>query len=356
MNDYQMQEQREFRPLELINSVSLTDERIPRTEWIVEGLLKPGLSVLAGAPKIGKSWMVLNLCLSVAKGESFLGMKTRQGAVLYITLEDSKVRIQERILRISEEASDDLVISLECDPLGDGLRRQLTDFYRRYQTARLVVIDTFQKVRDAQSQMSYANDYADVSMLKKIADELRICILLVHHTRKMGDSDFINEISGTNGIAGSADTLMILKKEKRTDSKALMSCTGRDIEDRELELSLDRETCVWRVTSDSFEKPVEEFPMILLKLIAFVSQIERYDGSNTEFCDRFGQYCREKINASSLKRLMNRYRYDLEDAGIYFVSARDKRMRRLAISYIPRTDGVKLSPEDREEEDALWNG
>lgn len=346
--------EKEFTPLKLINSVDLTDMRYPRIEWIADGLLKPGLSVLAGAPKIGKSWLVLQLCLSVAKGEPFWGMKTRQGTVLYITLEDSEARIQERILRMTDESSENLIVSLSCSPLGSQLKEQLLGFYKQYPQTRLVVIDTFQKVRDAQSQMSYANDYADVSALKRIADELRICILLVHHTRKMGDSDCINEISGTNGIAGSADTLMILKKEKRTDRKALLSCTGRDIEDRELELMLDKESCVWRVTSDSLERKVEEIPQILLRLIAYVGQIKHYDGSNTEFCEGLSKYCREAVQPNQLKRQMNRFRYELEDAGVYFASAKSKGYRRLAISYHPRTDGLKQSEDDAAEEAALW--
>ena len=340
--------------MEIVNSSDLTDERIDRIDWIVEGLLKPGLSVLAGAPKIGKSWMVLQLCLCVAKGEPFWGMPTRGGTVLYITLEDSRMRIQERLLRISDETSEKLDIALSCPVLGDDLKRALANYCVQHADMRLVVIDTFQKIREQSGQMSYAGDYADISAIKQIADELRICILLVHHTRKLGDTDYINEISGTNGIAGSADTLMILKKEKRSERNALLSCTGRDIEDREIELQLDRETCIWNVTHDTYNAEPKVIPPQLLRLIAFVGKLGSFNGSNTGFCERFNAYTGEAMTCNYLKRMMNRYRFELEDAGVYFLSVKTNGMRRLAVYYKKREDGLRFPPEDAAEEAALW--
>ena len=349
--NYNYEEEQGFK---VINSMELTDVRYPRIDWIVKGLIKPGLSVLAGAPKIGKSWMVLQLCLAVAKGESFWGAPTRQGAVLYITLEDSEMRVQERILRITDEADENLYITLNCPALGDELMQYISLFYKQHTDLRLIVIDTFQKIREQANQMSYAGDYADVSAIKKIADALKIGILLVHHTRKLGDSDFINEISGTNGIAGSADTLMILKKEKRTERNALLSCTGRDIEDREIELNLDRETCVWNVVSDSVKEEPKEIPPTMLRLIAYVGQIGSYNGSNTDFCEQFGEYCGCEISPITLKRMMNRFRYELEDAGVFFVSVKRNGLRRLALYYKKRSDGLSLPAEEAEEEASLW--
>ena len=341
--------------LKVINCVDLVDTRYDRINWIVEGLLKPGLSVLAGAPKIGKSWMVLQLCLSVAKGEPFLGMNTRCCDVLYITLEDSEMRVQDRVLRLTDEMPERLNITLSCPGIGEELKRAIAVYCGDYPSTRLIVIDTFQKIREQAGQMSYAGDYADVSAIKQIADELNICILLVHHTRKMGDSDVINVINGTNGIAGSADTLMILKKEKRSERTAILSCTGRDVEDREMELNLDRETCVWQVINDTYKAEQKIIPPQLLRLIVFAGKIGYYDGSNAEFCERFCEYTGENITPSYLKRMMNLYRYELEDAGVFFISAKRKGIRRLAVYYKKREDGVKLPEEDAEEEAALWD-
>lgn len=340
--------------LNVISCTDLIDTRYDRIDWIVEGLLKPGLSVLAGAPKIGKSWMVLQLCMAVAKGEPFLGMETHGCDVLYITLEDSEMRLQDRILRLTDDLPERLNIAMDCPDIGSDLRHVIADYWGKHPLTKLIVIDTFQKIREQSGQMSYAGDYADVSAVKQIADELHIGILLVHHTRKLGDSDVINEISGTNGIAGSADTLMILKKEKRSERTALLSCTGRDVEDREMELNLDRETCVWQVINDTYHAEQKIIPPQLLRLIVFAGKIGFYDGSNTEFCERFAAFTGESITPSHLKRLMNLYRYELEDAGVFFLSVKRNGFRRLTVLYKKREDGLKLSEEDAREEAALW--
>ena len=169
----------------------------------------------------------------------------------------------------------------------------------------------------------------------------------------MSDGDVINEISGTNGIAGSADTLMILKKQKRTDSKAILSCTGRDIEDRVTELDMDRETCIWKAVSAPVKKKKEAMPPILHKLIAYAAEIKTYDGSNAAFCAQFCAYSGEDIAPNALKRIMNRWRYALEDAGLYYLSVRTKNERRLAVNYY-QPDKPLLDPVSAEEEAALW--
>ncbi len=338
MTDYQNQQYPEDLRLGVISSIELTDQRFRRADFLIDGFLKPGLAILAGSPKIGKSWMVLQLCLSVSKGETFWGMDTKESTVLYIDLEDSEQRMQERIVRSTEEASDKLKITFSCSQLGEGIADEIRNFVQEYPDASLVVIDTFQKIRMPLGQTSYAVDYAEISHLKRVADELNICILLVHHTRKMGDSDCMNEISGTNGIAGSADTLMVLKKPKRTDRKAELYCTGRDIEDRSLELLFDRETCRWKVTKDSNQQQVVSLPECIIELREYMKTVRQYQGSNTLFCDGFAAFWGQPIKASTLKREMNRWRYELEDMGVCFKSYRTNKERLLIIKYAEEHD------------------
>ena len=76
-------------------------------EFVIDGLLAQGLYILAGAPKVGKSWLVLDMCLSISKGESVLGQKTLQGTALYLCLEDSYARIQNRLYEPSAPKSKD---------------------------------------------------------------------------------------------------------------------------------------------------------------------------------------------------------------------------------------------------------
>ena len=330
--------ERSYR-LGVVDSIELTDLRCRRHTWLVDSLLKPGLAILAGSPKIGKSWLVLHLCMCVAKGEPFWGMRTNRGTVLYIALEDSEQRMQDRILRITEEASANLKIAFACSELGSGVAEELHSFVDEYPDARLVVIDTFQKIRMPMGQMSYAVDYAEISHLKRVADELNLCILLVHHTRKMSDSDCMNEISGTNGIAGSADTLMVLKKEKRADRTAALFCTGRDITDRELTLELDRTACLWRVMKDSYAAfPREKLPGELLGLRDFMRGIGSFEGTNTAFSEAYGKYLGAPMSPSSLKRQMSRFRYELEDRGVEFLSYRTKKERLMVAKYNEKKD------------------
>ena len=332
-----------FQPpatLKTVDSVDLLDMRFKRQEFFVQTLLKPGLAVLAGSPKIGKSWMVLQLCLQVAKGEPFLGLDTEPGGVLYIALEDSPARLQERILCMTESASHNLRTTTVCSPIGEKLREEITRFCVGFPRVKLIVIDTFQKIREQSAEMSYSNDYSEVSFLKQIADENNVCILLVHHTRKMADSDCFNEISGTNGIAGSADTLMVLKKAKRTDNKAVLTCTGRDIDDREMELHFNRDLCNWQVVSDSASSEAERLPDDMEQMAEFVKTLgEGYAGPNTALCDRFNAYAKLSLTPSVLKRRLNRWRYPLEDRGVAFDSYRDNDgSRAIAILYCRKRD------------------
>ena len=324
--------------LDTLTADELMHLYFPKKEYIVSTLLTPGLAVLAGAPKIGKSWMVLDMCLKIAKGEAFLGQPTRKGSVLYLALEDDRYRLHRRLLRIADEGSDNMRVAHRCSMEPEALERQIQLFIGQHPDTRLIVIDTFQKIRRSVREMSYANDYAEVSRLKSIADKEGVCILLVHHTRKLGDSDYMNEISGTNGIAGSADTLMVLKKDKRSSREATLSCTGRDIEDRELTLSLDRDTCVWQVKSDSLTQPDEDIPDEIPELIEFMKEIKSYSGTNTDFTDMFSFKRQFIINPNQLKKSMNLYRDELLRHGVEFVSLKSHGRRSLAISYFADKD------------------
>jgi hypothetical protein len=320
--------------LTLYTSEELCELRFKRTDWLVEGLLRPGLTVLAGSPKIGKSWLVLQLCIKVAKGEAFFGQPTKKGSVLYLALEDNEQRMQKRLLITAAEVPENLMISLDCEKGGEELERQIGAFVRRYPDTRLIVIDTFQMIRDRTAQMSYANDYSETSRLKAVADELNICILLVHHTRKMNDDDRVNEISGTNGIAGSADTLFVLTKEKRTAKNAILTCTGRDIEDMELELDMDSNTCMWRCRSSvPTGGIIRTLPEDLIKLVDFMKEIKKFDGTNTEFTEAYNAYAGTNHTASALKRRMNYCRYALEDRGVAYHNSRTADERRILIAY-----------------------
>lgn len=219
-------------------------------EYIVEDILPTGLTLLVGPSKIRKSWMSLDLSLSVAAGMPFLGRKTQKGGVLYLALEDSKSRIKGRmelILR-GRLAPDNFYFRTHALALDAGLPGVLKKHIEKHPDIKLLIIDTFQKVRGVarHGESTYAFDYREVSLLKGLADEYGIALILVHHTRKMvDDSDPYKMISGTNGIMGSSDTAWVLLKSKRSDDTACLNVTGRDVREAELVIRFEDSMYRW---------------------------------------------------------------------------------------------------------------
>ena len=223
--------------------------------FLVEELLPPGLHLLAGAPKIGKSWLALWLCLQVAQGKPLWNFATRPCEVLYLCLEDSFQRIQSRLFDLTEDAPPTLHFAVLSEQLHSGLIDQIEQFLKEHPATGLVVIDTLQRVRTAGSEANpYANDYRDIGVLKALADRRRIAVLLVHHLRKMNDEDPMNMISGTTGLSGATDSNFVLRRSKRSGNTATLYCTGRDIAYRELSLEFNRETHIWNLLSDDCEQ------------------------------------------------------------------------------------------------------
>lgn len=231
----------------------------------------------SGAPKIGKSWLALTLCLCVAKGEPLWSFAAQQCSVLYLCLEDSYQRIRCRLLDLTEDAPDTLHFSIIAEQLHGGLEQQIERFLLEHPDTGLVVIDTLQRVRGSgDSGNPYANDYRDIGALKALVDKHRIAILLVHHIRKLKSDDPMDMISGTNGISGATDTNFVLMKTSRSKSTATLYCTGRDIEYRELNLEFDSETHFWNLLSDnslSVEQPDGQMLSLLSALLRQQSEI-----------------------------------------------------------------------------------
>ena len=319
--------------LTVIDGETLADMRLPPAQYCVKSLLHQGVTILGGAPKIGKSWMVLDLCVRVAKGESVFGLEVRQGTTLYLCLEDTLRRIQHRLVSLTDEAPANMFFSTEARTLTEGLCDQVREFVRAHPDTILVAVDTFQVIRSTTPDVSYATDYQDVRELKKLADELGISILLVHHLRKQGAADPLNKLSGTTGIAGAVDAVLVLEKSDRCQSGAALICTGRDIEYRELELRFLNSECSWELVSDSAEDPAMLLPPELGDLVEFMRVERHFSGSNTELAERYNVHTGRDLTAKKLKQLMNKWRYELEAQGLVFESRRSNGQRFVEVSF-----------------------
>lgn len=313
--------------LAVIDGETLADMRLPPTRFCVQTLLPQGVTVLGGAPKVGKSWLVLDLCVRVAKGEPLWNLPTARGATLYLCLEDTARRVQERLLSITDDVPANAFFAVAAKTLANGLCEQVWQFVSEHPDTVLVAVDTFQMVRVNEVDTSYANDYQEIRQLKKLADELSISLLLVHHLRKQGDSDPLNKLSGTTGISGAVDAVFVLDKSRRNQTGATLICTGRDIEYRELELNFHKENCAWELIMDSAEAPEMLLPKEMAALIAYMRDAVSFSGSNAELMERLSSFSGNELSAKALKQMMNKWRYQLEDNGVRFKSYRSNGQR-----------------------------
>jgi hypothetical protein len=228
----------------------IAEKKLPDPKWSVLGLIPVGLTELVGKPKIGKSWLALDVSTSVARGSKVLGnFATTQGTTLYLALEDTPRRFQDRLKRVLDGAcapsnAHFYPTWLRVEENGlDALRRSLD----QQRDTRLVVIDTLARMRARPSGNGnlYHEDYDAVATLKQIADDYSVAVVVVHHLRKATSDDPLDLISGSTGITGAADTILILRRE-RGHMDASLYVTGRDVTEQELALELDQRTMRWR--------------------------------------------------------------------------------------------------------------
>ena len=305
--------------LKIINADNLLYTSLGETEFIIEEILPIGLHIFCGAPKVGKSWLMLDLCIKVSKGEELWDLKTNQCDVLYLALEDTHQRLQKRLFKLTDEIGSNFHIAIESNKITNGLVMQLEQALKQYSNIRLVVIDTLQKIRKQSNDINYSADYGEISLLKAFADKNKIAIILVHHLRKQDDSDVFNKISGTTGIMGSSDTTFILEKKSRDD------VTGRDVEYQTFTLRF--EECRWNLLGRSFQKELEmkNAPEIIYKVISFINKNVKWQGSATELLNALEE---KDITPQYLTKVLNEYsKTILSDNKISFATSRTSSSR-----------------------------
>jgi len=258
-------DKRLISPPPIVSFSELMEMDLPEPRWIIEGMLPEGLCVLAGAPKIGKSWLAQDMSLSIAAGAPFLSrFKCEQGAVLHLALEDNPRRFRKRMaMMLRGNMAPRLgMFSSSWPPFSDGgnepdglgLIHKWLEEYR--ETARAVVIDTFARIRPRKPRHKediYTRDYHDLEGLQQLGGQYSVAIVVVHHQNKGEHKDPFNTISGSTGITGAADSVWILEKMYRTDADGTLFISGRDIEEQKGALRFERGTGLWRWLGDEAE-------------------------------------------------------------------------------------------------------
>ena len=221
----------------IVSALDLFDKDFPEPNWIIPEIIPEGLTILAGKPKTGKSWFALQLCAALSVGGAVLGdIQVERRRVLYLALEDTEKRIQSRMQELEASPSRDLFFQTKWKQEDIGVH--LAYAYDLYPDIGFIIIDTLQKVRGKikYSKSLYELDYEEISRIKQVADHTGIPILCLHHVRKTLSDDALETVSGSFGLTGAADTILVLKRSRGTGDADLF-ITGRDIkEEREIAL------------------------------------------------------------------------------------------------------------------------
>jgi len=245
----------------------------PEPVWIIPNILGEGYIILAGRPKLGKSWLGLCLAVAVATGGYTLGkteLRATQGKVLYLGLEDKLRRLQKRLKQILGDSPfpDDLLLAESWPRLDKGGLEALQDFLKEHDDCRLVVIDTLAKVRPPRQKNidPYEHDAAVGGALQGLAHQFRVSLLVVTHTRKSEAADVLDEVSGTTGITGAADAIMVLKRG-RGKADGTLTLAGRDIEEQELALKFHPDEGMWELMGEAAEYALSEQRQEIIQIL-----------------------------------------------------------------------------------------
>ena len=336
------QKRKKFRKLRTVSGDELMKKTVKPARFVVNGLLPRGLNIVAGKRKEGKSWLMLDLCFSVAEGEKFLDHDTEQGTVLYLDLEDPESRLIQRARGIRDVIPSKFHEATKAGRLGGGLTEQIEDFVKEHPDTNLVVIDTLQKIRKPKGD-TYAGDYAVISALKNLADRLDIAIVCIHHTRKMKAKDTFDSVLGSTGLTAAADGIYVL--ERKADGKPFgrLSFISRDLPDGDLPVRFDHDTCRWYpIASSDMERELLLTDDAMSALVSFMKQELIYEGTATDLCERLSL----NIGANNLSSKLSKYKKSLQKLGVDYTKEKRNNHKVFTLNYNrkePEYDGTMKS-------------
>lgn len=326
--------------LEIIKAEDLFLNPLPLTnrEMIIEDLVPQGLTLLAGAPKSCKSWMALDMCLAVSSGRPFLGKETMGCGVAYFALEDTKERLQDRLLDLGEEPSDRLFLLTRCTDSENGIFKDMNELLETYPDIRLIIIDTLQKIRkydNSSTANQYAKEDEELTKLKRYADRRHIAILVLHHTRKLKDRENpLNDVLGSTAMSGVPDSILILDKERTRVEGELLS-VGRD--GPQFKMITRFEDLRWKLLEIVSEEELskEEIPDVLYTVADHVKDAGIWSGTMSQLLELVGE---KEMTPSALSTYLTKYYYQ-----VFFPLGISKSYRKTAKE---RIHTLELKPEE----------
>lgn len=246
--------------LQTETAAQLMRRHIPEPPQVVPGIIPEGFVLLASKPKLGKSWLMLNTSLAIANGGRALAkIAVPQGEALYVGAEDNARRLQDRLARMPDEApvALHLVTAGQMPRLDDGGLEMLDQWLDRHPDCIIVTLDTIARVRPLRSRGGdlYEEDAGFGATLQELANRHRIALVGVHHLRKAPGLDMLDTVSGSTGLTGSADAILVLDRQ-RGEADAVLRITGRDITEQELALKFQADEGVWEYLGEAREYAV----------------------------------------------------------------------------------------------------
>ncbi|WP_158214121.1 AAA family ATPase [Bifidobacterium vansinderenii] len=255
---------RDFLKQESCKASELMMMKFPPVKELVTGVIQTGLVLLVAAPKIGKSWLSLHLAYTAAiGGYAFGAIKVDERPVLYLALEDGFRRLQNRLhsLGVTDKGVPDNLEFTVRIPENMSLTEVVGQFLRSNRDKQpLIILDTLGKYKVLSPKRGGETDYErDYRLLGDLQEMVADCdgatMIVVHHTRKAESGDFLDSVSGTNGVAGAADAILKLDR-KRGESKGTLQVTSRDGAEGDYLLEFG-ENGLWTLCGDSLEKAAE---------------------------------------------------------------------------------------------------
>lgn len=287
----------------VMTAPELQAKTFPEIHWAVPGIIGSGLTILAGSTKTGKSWLALQLAVALSVGGYMFGtIKVPKCECLYLALEDSGRRLQNRLNTMNAHPSELLLLHTEWSR-GEQAREDLNLYMEEHPETKVVIIDTLAKIRGnpESRRNSYFLDYEEIGKLKSFADKFDLVLICITHKKKGIENDILNTITGSTGITGAADTLIVLNRN-RNSNNATMHITGRDIEEQNLEMKFDSDICTWTIQGEAVQRQRTPERQAIVDLL----HEQRRPMSPREINDHLGK------DGDSIRQLLGK----LEKAGV----------------------------------------
>ena len=319
--------------LETVTAKDLLTQPIEPLSFTIDTILPRGLFILSGSSKIGKSWLALDMSNCVANGSNFWSYPTTQGEVLYLALEDTAKRSQERLNKLAPicdiDSPTDIHFVYKVQKLGSGLAEQINSFLDEYPQTRLIVIDTLQYIRNTgKFTGTYSGDYRDIDALRSIIGNRKLSVLLITHNHKSDEADPVNRVIGSAGLTGAVDGIFVLEKNKRIGNMAKLTIANRDTESYQFELRFDKTNCHWQFVAETgAEDNADDYLYELLHFL--LDETPRWSGTATQLTTAIADIDPAySISPIALSRLLkSRQEYLRQQYNIECVFTRSKSAR-----------------------------